>query len=235
MSGLYAGSELELFSAAVNWKTYFAEALAPYIGDRVLEVGAGIGSNIPYLRTPAVREWTSLEPDPELARRIGERIAAGELPASCRVIAGTLADIDAESRFDTILYIDVLEHIPDDAAELSRAARVLAPGGNLIVLAPAHQFLFSPFDAAIGHFRRYNARSLATVGPTECRLRHRQMLDGAGLLASLANRLLLRQSSPTKAQIAFWDRVLVPISRGLDRLTGHRVGKTVIVVWSGAE
>jgi SAM-dependent methyltransferase len=234
MSGGYIGSELELFSAAVNWKTYFSSALAPFIGARVLEVGAGIGSNIPYLRTPAVREWTSLEPDPVLAQRVSARIATGELPDICQAIAGTLETIDAARRFDTILYIDVLEHIADDAVELARASRFLAPGGNLIVLAPAHQFLFSPFDAAIGHFRRYSAADLAAVGPADCRLRRRLMLDCAGLLASLANRLLLRQATPTRAQIAFWDRVLVPISRVLDGVTGHSLGKTVVAVWSRA-
>ncbi len=234
MSGRYVGSELELFSAAANWKTYFSRVLAPFVGARVLEVGAGIGSNIPYLRTSAVREWTSLEPDAELARRISERVCAGELPDVCKVIAGTLESVDAARKFDTILYIDVLEHIADDAAELQRAARLLASGGNLIVLAPAHQFLFSPFDAAVGHFRRYSAADLVALGPADCRLRRRLMLDCAGLLASLANRVLLRRAAPTRSQITFWDRVLVPISRVLDGVTGHSLGKTVVAVWSRA-
>jgi hypothetical protein len=58
------------------------------------------------------------------------------------------------------------------------------------------------------------------------------MLDSAGLLASLANRLLLRSAMPSPEQIAFWDRVLVPISRVLDTLFGRRLGKTVVAVWS---
>jgi protein-L-isoaspartate O-methyltransferase len=73
----YIGAELELFAAATNWKAYFASVLAPFIGARVLEIGAGIGSNIPFLHTPAVRQWTSVEPDPNLASRITERIALG--------------------------------------------------------------------------------------------------------------------------------------------------------------
>ena len=74
MTRSYIGSELELFAAATNWKAYFSSALAPFIGERVLEIGAGIGSNIPFLHTPTVRQWTSVEPDPDLARRIAERI-----------------------------------------------------------------------------------------------------------------------------------------------------------------
>ena len=165
MTRSYIGSELELFAAATNWKAYFSSALAPFIGARVLEIGAGIGNNIPFLHTPAVRQWTSVEPDPDLARRIAERITLGELPESCRVLVGTIESIDETSRFNTVFYIDVLEHIADDAAELNYAAGHLAPDGNLVVLAPAHQFLFSEFDAAIGHHRRYDAVSLTAVTP----------------------------------------------------------------------
>lgn len=228
----YIGSELELFAAATNWKTYFASMLAPFVGARVLEVGAGIGSNIPFLHTPAVRQWTSLEPDPDLAQRIAERIALGELPATCQVLIGTIDSIEKESRFNTVFYIDVLEHIADDVAEMSRAAGHLAPGGNLVVLAPAHQFLFSEFDAAIGHHRRYNAESLTAVTPPGCRLRICFMLDCVGFFASLANRFMLAAAMPSTRQIAFWDKVLVPLSRVLDKPTAHKFGKSIVAVWS---
>lgn len=230
MSVRYAGGELELFAGAVNWKRYVGSILKPFIGARVLEVGAGIGSNIPYLSCDAVREWTSLEPDPDQARRIDERAAAAKLPGY-RVIVGTLDKIDAAARFETILYIDVLEHIAEDRVELVRAAHHLADGGALVVLAPAHQFLFSPFDAAIGHYRRYSSASLAALAPPGCRRVHTVMVDSAGFFASLANRFLLASPLPTQRQIAFWDKVLVPISGRLDRLTCHRFGKSVVTVW----
>jgi hypothetical protein len=146
-------------------------------------------------------------------------------------VTGTLDDLHAEARFDAILYIDVLEHIEDDRAELVRAAQRLNPGGSVIVLSPAHQFLFTPFDAAIGHFRRYSRRSLAAVGPVALRTRKLVYLDAAGMLASAGNRLLLRSAMPTEAQILTWDRLLVPVSRVIDPLFGYRVGKSVLGVW----
>ncbi len=231
MSYVYEGSELDLFSAATNWKSYFSQILSPHISGRVLEVGAGIGSNIPYLHNPAVREWVSLEPDPALASRISQQIASGRLPKDCRVIAGTLAEIERAPVYDSILYIDVLEHIADDAGELARATERLAPQGRIVVLSPAHQFLFSPFDASVGHCRRYNARTLTAVRPPGCRLVACRMLDSFGFFASLSN-LFLRASTPSRGQIAFWDKFLVPVSRHLDGLTAFKFGKTIIAVWS---
>lgn len=232
MNDRYVGTELELFAAAVNWKSYVGRILRPFIGGRVLEVGAGIGANIPFLYSDRVREWTSLEPDPLLAQCITGAIAEGRLPAGSRVINADLAGIGQGCRFDTILYIDVLEHIEDDRDELAGAAGRLNASGNLVVLAPAHQRLFSPFDAAIGHYRRYSAAGLRALTPPGSRLRTCLMLDSAGWLASLANAALLKAAMPSPLQLRIWDGGLVPISRLLDRLTGYRFGKTVVAVWT---
>ena len=119
------------------------------------------------------------------------------------------ADLDPAESFDSILYIDVLEHIKDDRTELEMASRHLEPNGHLIVLAPAHQSLFTPFDSAIGHFRRYSLPGLAALSPLGTRMILSRYLDCIGLFASLGNRLLLHSSSPTLKQIKFWDSLLV--------------------------
>jgi hypothetical protein len=140
--------------------------------------------------------------------------------------------LDAAARFDTILYLDVIERIADDAAEFQGAANHLAPQGRLVVLAPAHQFLFSPFDAAIGHHRRYTAGSLRAIGPRGGRVEVCRMLDSVGFFASLANRLLLRTAQPTPGQIKVWDTMMVPASGVVDRLSGFVFGRSVAAVWS---
>jgi SAM-dependent methyltransferase len=231
MNDRYIGAELDTFAAAANWKSYMARSIGRYIGGRVLEVGAGIGINTRFLYNPRVCEWVCLEPDPDLAGRIGKRLIHGELPRGCRVVNGTVGSLEANARFDTILYLDVLEHIAEDGAELARAAALLWPRGRLVVLAPAHQFLFSPFDTAIGHYRRYSRARLRTLTPARCRFEVGMMLDSAGFFASAANRFLFSSPMPSYRQIAVWDRFLVPISRVLDRMTAHRFGKSVVAVW----
>ena len=230
----YVGGELELFAAARNWKRRLARELAPHLGGHVLEVGAGLGATSASLLGEAkVASWTALEPDGALFERL-ER-AAGELTSKLRIPVrarqGTLATLAPEERFDAVLYVDVLEHIEDDRGELMRAAARLAPGGRLVVLAPAHQSLYSEFDQEIGHFRRYDRRSLRALAPPGVELTQLAYLDSVGWLASLGNRLLLRRSLPTPGQIRLWDDWMVPASGVLDRVLGGRFGKSVLGVW----
>lgn len=189
-------------------------------------MGAGIGANTRLLsREMPFRSWTCLEPDATLAAQI--RIPTPGIHAVC----GTVADLPRVASFDSILYVDVLEHIGDDRAEMVQAAALLKPGGHLIVLSPAHQSLYTPFDAAIGHFRRYSRRTLADAIPRELRQQTLVYMDSVGMLASLANRVLLSQSMPTEGQILLWDRMLVPLSRLIDPLCAGRLGKSLLGVW----
>ena len=225
----YAGSELELFAHARNWKAYWSRVLAPWIHGDVLEVGAGIGTNTPLLRERASGTWTCLEPDGAQLERA--RVLHDAALERVRHVAGTLATLAEDERFDTLLYLDVLEHIEDDREELRRAARRLRSGGRVIVLSPAHQSLFTEFDRAIGHHRRYDKRSLGALEPEGLAREALFYLDSVGLCASLANRLVLHQSAPSLSQVRTWDQLMVPVSRILDPLLLRSVGKSIVGVW----
>ncbi len=227
-SSSYVGSELDVFALARNWKALFATALRPYLEGLVVEVGAGLGSTTTALCDGSQRLWLCLEPDLGLLARARRELS---LPACCRLVSGLSSAVSPGTRADAILYIDVLEHIEDDRAELTRALGLLAPGGHLLVVSPAHPFLFMPFGEAVGHFRRYQRRSLRAAVPEGFETVRLCYLDSAGFFASLANRLLLRESHPSKRQILFWDRVLVPVSRVVDPLLGYGFGKSVLGIF----
>jgi len=222
----YVGSELELFINATRWKKYWASRVRPFVRGNVLDVGAGLGATFDYLGESAER-WTCLEPDPELCKQLWSRLENHPRPP--RVQCGTLETIAKDESFDSIVYIDVLEHIEHDRQELERAVEHLKPGGSLIVLSPALPFLFSPFDQSVGHFRRYTAASLRAVMPPGLSIKDWFFLDGLGVLASLFARVAKR-SAPTRAQIATWDRLIVPVSRVTDALTSRWFGRTIIMV-----
>lgn len=228
----YEGTELELFEGAVNWKNYWADKIGPFVRGDTLEVGAGLGANLAVLCTRSDAYWTLLEPDPELCRQIRAKVERHELPPGTQVSCGVLSDLPLDRHFDTIIYIDVLEHIEDDREQLAEAARRLKASGCLIVLSPAYQFVFSPFDAAIGHYRRYERRSLLDLTPPSLQPVKVFYLDTLGLLLSLANRWVLRQSTPTPAAIRTWDSAVVPLSRFVDPVLGFRTGRSIIGIWS---
>ncbi len=228
----YSGTELGMFAQAVNWKRYFAKKIKPFISGDVLEVGAGTGNNTKLLNDGSLRSWLLLEPDIKHCSILKGMLTRNELPATCSLQEGFIVNIEKEKKFDTILYLDVLEHIDDDGAEIGFAAERLKEGGKLIVLSPAHQFLFSPFDKAIGHCRRYDKKAIRSAVNGRLREISINYYDSIGLMASLANKLLLRQSSPTNAQVHFWDKYMVSGSRIVDPLFFYRVGKTIIGVWT---
>jgi hypothetical protein len=176
-------------------------------------------------------EWICLEPDPDLRSEIERLIGDRQLPACCRTRGGFVSDLPSETSVDTFVYIDVLEHIESDRLELETAAARLASGGYLIVLSPAFNFLYSPFDRSIGHYRRYDKKLLGSLTPPGCQEKKMIYLDSLGMLTSLANRFLLSQSMPKLGQIEFWDRYLVPLARLTDRLFGYRFGRSILGIW----
>jgi SAM-dependent methyltransferase len=229
----YVGDELELFSHALNWKATLRRQISPFLGRRVLEVGAGIGATTRMLCDGTQEHWRCLEPDAAMARLLEAQVLNRELPQCCQAQAGTIADVDEP--FDSLIYIDVLEHIPEDRAEIALAAEKVRPGGYIIVLSPAHQHLYTAFDKRIGHCRRYSKRMLAALTPASLVIERLRYLDCVGYFASLANRLMLRQSMPTLSQIRIWDGLMVPVSRILDPLLSYGFGKSVLCIWRKLE
>ncbi|MEL7285347.1 MAG: class I SAM-dependent methyltransferase [Pseudomonadota bacterium] len=229
---IYEGSELELFQHARNWKRYLRTALQSVISGDVAEVGAGIGFTTENLAfNHRAKRWLCIEPDAAQCNEIRTLRDSGRIPEKCEIWNGKLCDLPARATFDTIIYIDVLEHIEDDRSELEAAMIRLKHGGRLVVLAPAYQYLYSAFDESIGHFRRYTLSSLRAVAPEDLTPSEGYYLDSFGLLASLANKWILKQPMPTPDQISTWDRLLVPISRLTDHLVFRSFGRSAICVW----
>jgi SAM-dependent methyltransferase len=223
----YMGSELEIFAHASHWKSYVQSQLRPYLVGDVLEVGAGIGGTTQALNDGTQRRWVCLEPDPAFAKKITS------LPRlrNCEIVVGMIPHINPQEKFDVILYIDVLEHVKEDREELVLAAQHLKENGVIVVLAPAFPWLYTPFDAAIGHFRRYTRKSLRAVAPQGLREEKCIYLDAFGVLASAGNLLFLRAANASAGQMRFWDNYLVPISRFMDRVLVFSLGRSVLAIW----
>jgi SAM-dependent methyltransferase len=225
----YEGDELMLFQHAKNWKKYFSKKIKPYIKGTVLEAGAGIGATTLLLNDGSAEKWLLLEPDEKMSALLKKKIETKELPSNCQVQTGTIGQVVLT--FDTIMYVDVLEHIEADTEEIQKASDLLNAGGHIIVLSPAFQFLYNPFDKAIGHYRRYNKKKLKKITPAQLKVVSNKYYDSIGFFAALANKLLLRKKYPTQKQVLFWDNWMVPFSKLTDQLFFNSFGKSIITVW----
>lgn len=216
---IYIGNELEIFSQAKNWKRYVSKKVSPFIKGDVLEIGAGTGENIKYLINNNVKSWTSIEPDHNLYLKIPE------FSSDFIIHKKNCFLNDIYEKYDTIIYFDVLEHIEEDMKELYNARNILRNNGILLIISPAHNFLYTKFDKEIGHYRRYNKKMLnkLTYNYYKIKLFY---IDSLGFFLSLAN-IFLKKNIPTKYQILFWDRVIVPLSCIADRIFFYKFGKTI--------
>ena len=204
MDKKYIGSELDLFSDAIVWKKYWFRSIEMHLGKNILDIGAGIGATATLFLDRNVDSYTALEPDFENFNKIKKNKDLNNTPFRLNCIHGDISSLEENSLFDTILFIDVLEHILDDSKELEEASKHLLPKGKIIVLSPAHDFLYSPFDKAVGHYRRYNKKSLMSIKPSILNTEHIFYLDSIGILISMINRYILRSKTPNKQQIKFW-------------------------------
>ena len=227
----YEGSELDIFMHAINWKSYWSKIISNYVNGDILEVGSGIGGNLSYLFNENVKSYTGLEPDISLSEQSKNNIPKNLTGMSIDYFEGVIDRLDSSLTYDTILYIDVLEHIKDDKAELILASSYLKKGGHLIVLSPAHQHLFSEFDKAIGHYRRYDNNSIALVTNDNLKIVNSIYLDSVGYFASLANKLFLKERYPSLRQIQFWDSFIIRLSTIFDKLFFFKAGKTIVAVF----
>lgn len=212
-----------------RYNFWLYEQIADAVGNRVLEVGSGTG-NITHFLCSNNRQVTATDVVPayrgELQRLFGDRpnVEVGKFDLTAKAPAEMIAEL-----FDTVVCLNVLEHIEDDLFALEQMRDVLQPGGKLALLVPSHQFLYGEFDRAVGHFRRYGKREL--IGKLEKVGFVVQQTKYFSLLAALPwfinGRLLKRDYLPTD-QVNLANK-LVPLLR-LEKLIGPPCGLSLIAI-----
>ena len=129
------------------------------------------------------------------------------------------------------MYLNVLEHIKDDMEEIKQAFNKLNKNGNLIILVPAHNELYSKFDKEIGHHRRYKIDFFSKINILESKVLKLQYLDSAGYFLYYLNRIFFKEEIyPSKLKIFIWDKIFTPVTFLIDWLLLYKFGKNVLYV-----
>lgn len=223
----YPGKELEALSVAVNYHRWIVSRIAPYLGDTVAEVGAGVGSVSLLLLENNVGRLVAFEPSNNMYPLLAENLAHENRAVP---VNDFFSGRHAPQGFDSVIYINVLEHIDDDRAELGRAFDALKPGGHLVLFVPALAWLYSDFDGQIGHFRRYTRSGLSgLVGDVGFTVLEARYFDVAGIIPWYLYFVLLRKSIGA-GSVSLYDKVVVPVMRVVERVVPPPVGKNVLLI-----
>jgi SAM-dependent methyltransferase len=226
---------LERFSNAKEFNRWMFDTIAPFCKGHVLEVGSGIGSLSELLLEKQSLQVSLSDLREEYCRILKDRFK--NEPRLEDVYQVDLSSPDFEHsypqlqhRFDTIIALNVVEHIENTAQVLSNSKKMLRPGGRMIVLVPAFQSLYNSFDEELGHFRRYTRKQLRQLfTDNDMKLVSLQYFNAAGIPGWWLYGSVLRKKIIPAKQLTLYNK-LVPIFRLLDKISFHAVGLSVIAI-----
>jgi SAM-dependent methyltransferase len=203
------------------WERLSALSPRPVAG-RVLEMGCGIGNLTRILlRCPDVEHLLALDMDPAYVARLRQELSSPRLDVTVARAEDFCPSeyASAERGFDFIVSSNVLEHIEDDARALSNCRCLLRPRGVVLLLVPAHPFLYSSLDKNLSHYRRYRRKDIEELARRASlrvlRLRH---FNPVAALGWWLNGKILRRAILPERQVAFYGRFGIPLSKLADTL-----------------
>src|SRR5882724_1905221 len=206
----YAGRELESMAFAVNYHRWILERLAPFLGKRIIEVGAGVGSFSELLLETRPESLTSLEPSPNMFAVLIQRLAAQDKAGVSLAKNCILAEAKFSTPPDSIVYVNVLEHIEDDQAELRTAHSLLVSGGRVLIFVPANRWLMGSVDRMLGHFRRYALGELTEkCGAAGFNIRFAAHFDFLGIAPWWLKYCVLQSERVEPTAVWLYDRWVV--------------------------
>jgi SAM-dependent methyltransferase len=218
---------LAALAECANHRRWFAAFARPYLGEHPIEIGSGFGD---YAREwiREVDKFTATEADPVLYAQLADEMKA---LGNVEVRQLLLPSPDRGDHSCLVSY-NVLEHIEDHVGALQSMARLVRPGGFLVLVCPAFPFAMSPVDIATGHVRRYTTgsmtRALTDAGLEVVDVRYANSL---GLLCYYAFTSVLRRQPSAGGTISVYDRLVVPVVRRMERLIGRPpFGQSVVAV-----
>lgn len=231
----YVGKDLEAMSFAVNYHRWILSIFAPYLGTRVVEVGAGTGSFSELLLERRPQSLSLVEPSPSMFNLLGQRVQEHSASLDLKLYNETFdrvaGQILSRQQPDSIVYVNVLEHTADDENEIRVISQTLGPGGRAFIFVPALSWLYGGFDREIHHYRRYSRGELEN----KCRAAGFRILvsryfDLFGVLPWWLKYRVLQSTKMDPKTVKFYDRAVVPLAKRIESMVQPPLGKNVLLI-----
>lgn len=208
---------LAAMESAERYEAWLADRCRPHLGGRVLDVGAGTGVLEPHFAA-VCKTLVAVEPHEVVFEKLRRRVV-GLANVTCVQADATALDLTGlGGPFDSVVCINVLEHLDDDEKALRRFRDYLADGGRLLLLVPAHPRLYAPMDRAVGHRRRYTkARLGGLLRQAGYEVDELRLVNPLGALGWLLAGRIGRTRAMPRGPLRVYDR-LVPLLRFAERL-----------------
>jgi len=227
---IYEGHDLEILAELPNYYNWIIEKFRPYLKGHTMEIGAGIGT-ISKLIIDDTEELILVEPSAHLTEYLPPSIAKnGKVSIYNETLEQRLSQM-ADQSCDTIIMVNVLEHIEDDESAIKGVHRVLKPGGHLLLFVPALQSLYSELDRKHGHFRRYHLAPLAYKLSTHgFKIHDKRYFDLAGVLPWWLINTLAKKTDFNPAIATLYDRYFIPVTKFIERFIVPPLGKNILII-----
>jgi SAM-dependent methyltransferase len=229
---VYVGKDLEAMAFAANYHRWILAEFRPFVGKHIVEVGAGTGlfSNLLLGEDPT--SLSLVEPS-EMYKQLVNNISSESVIIKFynNVFSDVCDDIVEQQRPDTIIYINVLEHIEDDRRELRHIFESLGPGGHALIFVPALPILYGAFDKAVGHFRRYVKKELIEKSlEAGFKIRIQKFFDFAGIFPWFVKYRIFGSADLESSVVKLYDTYAVPFVKLSESLVRPPLGKNLLFV-----
>jgi 16S rRNA A1518/A1519 N6-dimethyltransferase RsmA/KsgA/DIM1 with predicted DNA glycosylase/AP lyase activity len=226
----YFGKDLEDLKAARNYYKWIISIFKPYLGETIAEIGAGSGNFTSFLSKEKIKSIFAFEPSDNMYPLLSDKFKKDNRVTTINTYFKEKYQ-EFLNFFDSLLYVNVLEHIEEDKKQLSYAYKTIKQNGYILIFAPALSFLYSEFDRRIGHFRRYCKTGLINiVRENGFSIENIRYFDLAGIIPWYISFVLLKKVTTNKANISLYDKLVVPPMRLLETLIPAPTGKNLLLI-----
>jgi 2-polyprenyl-3-methyl-5-hydroxy-6-metoxy-1,4-benzoquinol methylase len=226
----YIGKDLKAMSFANNYSKWIIELFSPFTGKNVAEVGAGTGSLTKILsEQDIISKVTAFEPSVKMYNYLIKNLNSNKKVSAVNSTLFEVSD-NYTKQFDSIFYINVLEHIEDDKAEITRVHDSLKENGHACIFVPALSWLYSDFDRSIGHFRRYHKEQLIHLFESNgFEIVTVKYIDMLGILPWYLNFVLMKRTLD-KNTTKIYDQFAIPVIKNIEKIFPSPIGKNLLLV-----